>query len=32
VLQPMVEEAAVPHEPRDLTSQPRGRWRQRAKR
>jgi hypothetical protein len=32
VLQPMVEEAAVPREPRDQTPQPRGRWRQRARR
>ena len=32
VLQPMVEEAAVPREPRDQTSETRGRWRQRARR
>jgi hypothetical protein len=32
VLQPMVEEAAVPREPRDQTPQPRGPWRQRSRR
>ena len=32
VLQPMVEEAAIPREPRDQSTQPRGPWRQRARR
>jgi hypothetical protein len=31
VLQPMVEEAAVPHEVPDTTSDSRGRWRRRAR-